>query len=477
MFKHMVSNAKDIMTDSHFLNELRVAGYNGNEYYKIEEVRDLMDQLGGAKWGLLNTPSKLWHAYKHVGWMSEQMSRLTIAKHTLDIGGSMAEAAWQGQNTLNWQKRGDGRMAQLIMRGAPFLNAHMQGLTRLYDGMLGRDVTMSRSKAVTSFFIKGLAMMLPTLALQLYNQQNSDYERLPEMAKDLYWHIFIGDKHYVIPKPFEAGALFASLPERVLRVLQGKDTKRTFAAAMGDIVGEMFGLDPLPQVGVPILQDIANKQELTGDVPIVSQHLMDLPPGAQKTATTSPTVTAIAHAMPAMAPDALRSPLRLQHLIRGYTSAIGMYALQGADALARTAGYAPPSPASPFGGRLASALAHVGNVQVPASDTRNRYIDEVYSAQHDADAAAKAIRAYVKQGNLADARETMQDNRTALQYRNELHSISSKLGQLRSLEQQVMLSPTLTPQEKRSKLDDINRMRVRMLNRAAPMLDMVNDFH
>lgn len=477
MFKHMMSNAKDIMTDSDFLNQLRVAGYNGNEYYKIDEVRDLMEKLGGQKWGLLNTPEKLWHAYKHIGWMSEQMSRLTIAKHTLDIGGSMAEAAWQGQNTLNWQKRGDGRMAQIIMRGAPFLNAHMQGLSRLYDGMLGRDVTLSRPKAVTSFFIKGLSMMLPTLALQLYNEGNPDYERLPDMAKDLYWHVFIGGKHYVIPKPFEAGAMFAAVPERVLRVLQGRDTKRTFVSAMGDVLGEMFGLDPLPQVALPVLEDVANRQQLSSDIPIVSQHLRDLQPGAQKTATTSPAVAAIANAMPEAAPDMLRSPLRLQHLIRGYTSSIGLYALQLADGLTRATGMAPPAPASRFGSGIGSALAHIGNVEIPATDRRNRYIDEVYSAQNDADAAAKTIRDYIKQGNLDDAREVMQNNKTALQYRNELHSISGKLGQLRTLEQQVTMSPSLTPAEKRSKLDDINRMRTRMLDRAAPMLDLVNDFH
>lgn len=477
MFKNMASNAKDIMTDSHFLNELRVAGYNGNEYYKIDEVRDQMERLHGKQWTVLNTPASLYRAYKHVGWMSEQMSRMSIAKHTLDQGGSMAEAAWQGQNTLNWQKHGDGRAAQLIMRGAPFLNAHIQGLTRLYDGMLGRDVTMNRSRAVTSFLLKGLSLAVPTMLLNLYNQQNKAFERLPDEAKDLYWHVFVGDKHYAIPKPFEAGAMMATMPERVMRVLQGKDTKKTFVDAMGTVVNEMFGLDPIPQALLPVLENVANRQQLGSSVPIVSQHLQDLEPGAQQTASTSPTVTTIAHHMPHAAPDMLRSPLRLQHLIHGYTSALGLYALQAADAMARATGYAPPAPASRFGGPISTALAHMGNVEKPESDTRNRYMDEVYSAQHDADAAAKTITTYIKEGHLQEAREAMQDNRTALQYRNELHAISSKMGQLRALEQQIYLSPSMTPEAKRAKLDNINKMRTRMLDRAAPMLDLVTDFH
>jgi hypothetical protein len=239
----------------------------------------------------------------------------------------------------------------------------------------------------------------------------------------------------------------------------------------------MFGVDPIPQAALPILENIANRQQLGSDVPIVSQHLADLEPGAQENAGTSPTVEAMAHHMPNAAPDMLRSPLRLQHLIHGYASSLGLYALQAADALARATGHAPPAPASRFGGSLATGLAHVGNVEKPESDTRNRYIDEVYSAQHDADAAAKTISAYIKQGHLDDAREVMQNNRTALQYRNELHTVSSKMGELRTMEQQINLSTTMTPQQKRERLDNINKMRTRMLERVAPMLDMVTDYH
>jgi hypothetical protein len=477
MFKHLVGNAKDVLTDSHFLNDLRIAGYNGNEYYRIEEVRDLMSKLEGDKWNLLNSPKKLWEAYKHVGWMSEQTSRLTIAKHTLDRGGSMAEAAWQGQNTLNWQKRGDGKLAQYVMRGAPFMNAHIQGLTRLYDGMMGRDVTMNRQRAVTSFFLKGISLMLPTLALNLYNQQNKDYERLPDEAKDLYWHFYAGGTHYTLAKPFEAGAIAATIPERVMRVLQGKDTARTFAESMGNVANQMFGMNPIPRVALPVIEDIANKQQLGSKIPIVSEHEQELQPGAQVGMNTSPTVTAIARHMPEGAPDSLRSPVRLQHLIQGYTSSIGMYALQFADAMQRATGHAPPRAASPFSNPVTAGLAHIVNADKPASDTRNRYVDEVYSAQHDADAAAKTISTYVKQGHINDAREVMQNNRTALQYRNELHTVSSKMGELRTMEQAINASTTLSPQDKRTRLDNINQMRERMLDRVAPMLDMVTDFH
>lgn len=477
MFKNVGANAKEIYTDGKFLNQLRVAGYNGNEYYKVHEVRDHLQEMHGNNWSILSTPAKIYRAYQHIGWMSEQLSRINIARQTLQGGGSMAEAAWQGQNTLNWQKHGDGQAAQLIMRGAPFLNAHIQGLARIYDGAMGRDVTQNRSRAVTSFLLKTLGIAAASLALANHNEKDPRYERLPDEAKDLYWHFFVGNHHYALAKPFEIGALSATIPERVMRVIQGQDTKKEFVASMGNVVNEMFGINPIPVAALPVAEDWANKDAYTG-LPIVSQRNQGLQPGAQENTTTSPAIAALAHTMPSMAPDVLRSPVRLQHLIRGYTSTIGMYLTQMADAaVTATSKNAPPQPASRFGNPLMAGLANTFNVEDSSTDPRDRYIGAVYDAQKSADTAAKTFHADIKAGHLADAREVMQNNKTALQYRNEIHAVAKQMGQLRNMEQQIYQSPSMTPEEKRAKLDEINSVRVHLLDKVGPMLDMVNDYH
>lgn len=478
MFKHLASNVADVMRDRTFLNTLRVAGYNGNAYYRVDELRDLMRQMHGGGWQVLNSPAQLMRAYRHLGWLSEQAARLSVAKNVVEKGGSMAEAAWQAQDTDNWQRHGDGLFAQMIMRGAPFLNAHLQGLVRLTQGMLGRDVTMSRSKAVTSFWLKAMfGLTLPSLGLALVNSGNPEYERLPDQAKDAYWHIFVGNKHYVIPKPFEAGALFASLPERVMRGLQGADTWHTVRASLGAMLGDMLGMNPVPQLITPAAEVAFNRRSLGSDIPVVNRHLQTLAPEAQMDANTAPTAVAIAHAMPAGAPAVLRSPKMVEHLIRGYTSSIGLYVMGAANAVATASGYAPPAPASRFGSPAAEFAAHLTSMELADTDTRNRYVDSVYAAQKIADQTALTVTAYVKAGHLEDARELAQREQTALQYRNSLHSIATALGKIRSQEMQINASRALDPTDKRAKLDELNAVRKRMLERAGPMADMVNDMH
>ena len=475
MFKGVMSNANEIYTDGKLLNELRVAGYNGNEYYRVREVRDMLQTMHGSKWSVLNTPAKIYDAYHKVGWLSEQLSRVNIAKHTLANGGSMAEAAWQGQNTLNWQKRGDGRVAQLIMRGAPFMNAHIQGLARIYDGAMGRDVTQNRSRAVTSFLMKTIGIAAASLALAAKNQNDPRYERLPDQAKDAYWHFFVGDHHFVLPKPFEIGALSATLPERVMRAIDGSDNAKTFVHSVGDMFGQAFGLNPIPVAAMPALEDWANKDATTG-APIVSQSNEGKLPGAQVEPTTSPAVTALAHAMPGFAPDALQSPVRLQHLIRGYTSTLGLYMTEMADAGVRAMGGSAPVPANRLGGPAAAFAATVTGYEQPSTDTRNKYIQQVYDSQAMADKAAATFKAAIAEGNIAEAKEVLQDNKTALSYRPLLSSVAGQMKELHKIEILIYQAPNMSPEDKRERLNQINAQRIKLLDKVAPILNTVDNY-
>lgn len=54
------------------------------------------------------------------------------------------------------------------------------------------------------------------------------YNDLPDWDKDLNWHFWLGDEHFRIPKPFEVGLMFGTLPERIVRTMGGKDTAGKF---------------------------------------------------------------------------------------------------------------------------------------------------------------------------------------------------------------------------------------------------------
>jgi hypothetical protein len=55
----------------------------------------------------------------------------------------------------------------------------------------------------------------------MLNDDDDDYQELPDWEKDAYWHVFPhfnGKKQHIrIPKPFEIGFVAGTMPERMWR--------------------------------------------------------------------------------------------------------------------------------------------------------------------------------------------------------------------------------------------------------------------
>ena len=110
-----------------------------------------------------------------------------------------------------------------------------------------------------------LSHWLETLPAQLKHWQlEASHGDLPQWQKDLNW-IWISDEGtpdqvvWRIPKPFEIGWLFGSLPERIADWIYNEDreafTKSTFDFAYD--FGKSFG--PIPEFLRPFLEDAQNE--------------------------------------------------------------------------------------------------------------------------------------------------------------------------------------------------------------------------
>ena len=85
------------------------------------------------------------------------------------------------------------------------------------------------------------------------NRDDERYKALPEWQKNFFWIIPIENGPIVrIPKPFELGVIFGSLPERILDYIyeNDPDALRSIGDAMKD--GAMPGL--IPTFGLPALE-------------------------------------------------------------------------------------------------------------------------------------------------------------------------------------------------------------------------------
>jgi hypothetical protein len=314
--------------------------------------------------------------------------------------------------------------------------------------------------------MKGLALTAATLALLLRNNDEEEYERLPEWDKDMYWHFWLGGEHYRLPKPFEVGAIFGTLPERMYRLGTGRDSASIAKERIMAMVSETFAFNPIPQVAKPLIEQYANKSFFTGS-PIVGMAEANLSPEAQYSPWTSDTLRAMAEALPDFAPAWMRSPQRLEAMLRGYLGATGMYALQAADTLTRTATDAPPRPAR----KLYDAPVVRRFLQDPNPRT-TKYADQLYTMLEEANEIFSTINRYREQGRASDARELLVNNRDKLAARTRLNRIATRVRAVNNQMQMVLYNPSMSPAVKRERLDVLTARKNELTAMVAPLAEL-----
>lgn len=167
--------------------------------------------------------------------VSEQASRLGQYKRLLDKGYSKEDAIFETRDNMNFMRAGN--VGRSLNRFVPFYNASLQGVDKLCRTMYHDGKWDKKALA------RGL-MYLTTLSLAscLYNYGDDDrrekYMNLRPWRKNMFWNFVIGDEVFSIPKPFEAGMLFGSLPERFMDYLWQHD-KRAFDGVAQSLYGSL----------------------------------------------------------------------------------------------------------------------------------------------------------------------------------------------------------------------------------------------
>ncbi len=451
---------------------IMMSGAGGGGFYDStpEDVRKLMAQKVDRKTarGILGTvlsPSNAWRFWQKVGASTENATRVAIFRRVIEQGGSVAEAAYQARDVLNFSMHGDFESIKFLTQSVPFLNARLQGLYRLVRGYQDHPKV---------FAAKGLSLFVATLALLARNMDREEYEELPEWDKDVYWHVFLNERgtpvgagdHWRIPKPFEIGSMFGTVWERTIRLAAGNDDLETFSKQMSTMMLETLAFNPLPQLAKPLVEQYANRVFFTRS-PIVGLAESGLEPEAQYNAWTSETARLMAEAAPDVAPEWMRSPKRLEHAIRGYFGTLGVYALSTSDTMVR-ARYGYPS-------RPAQKIYDKPVVRRFLRDPEPRYTkyaDALYDMQQEANALFSTINRYHEQGLEEKAKELATDNRDKLAVRKTLNRLVAAIRKINNQQRMVMYSTKLTPEEKREKLDDLTKRKNELMRQVAPFEEL-----
>jgi GGDEF domain-containing protein len=280
----------------------------------------------GFRESVLDSPRKLYEAYKRLGSAVENSNRVAVYEAAKRAGKSDLQASYEAKDLMDFSMGGDWPFIQFLIQTVPFMGARLQGAHRLGRGVKEHPV---------AFTIKGTLIGLAGMALYLAFRDDDRYKELEDWDKDTYFHWWIGDDHYRLPKGFEVGTLFNSIPERIFEYMYSEenDAGKYMMRRWGWMIAEVFNMNPIPQAAQPLVEGYFNKNFFRGRSIESPWETGRLPEDRYKY-YTSPTMQEISATLPRQldtVSQKIRSPLHLQNLYEGYTGTLGRYFLMASD--------------------------------------------------------------------------------------------------------------------------------------------------
>ena len=275
--------------------------------------------------------TSLWEALEKGTTASDAATRIEVYKRVLAETNNEAEALYRALEVMNFNRKGSSPVVRILTAAIPFLNARMQGLDVLYRASFGELANKDAKAIQRAFFVRGMTMAALSCMYWALTHDEEEYKKQEQETKDNNWLIpSLGIK---IPTPFEIGVIFKIIPERIMALTFGDDTGKDFMKSMARQLTSTLAVNPIPQAALPFVEAATNYSFFT-QRPIVGQGMEGIQPEYQVGPGTSQVSANLGSALGI-------SPMKLDHLIGGFTGTMGMYMVSAIDAILNANSDAP----------------------------------------------------------------------------------------------------------------------------------------
>tara|TARA_R100000995_G_scaffold18176_1_gene7407 strand:- start:5698 stop:13365 length:7668 start_codon:yes stop_codon:yes gene_type:complete len=431
---------------------------------KREQGLDVYDEEGNFA---INQVVRLWDAAGGLTTRSDGATRKAVADSILQLTGDQVEAAYQGLEIINFDRRGFDPIVRIVTTAIPFLNARFQGLDVLYRSGTGQysskisDIVQkttpdeqAKSIILTHAFRGGLLM----LATGLYYALMGDEERYKEerqSVRDDNWLIPMpfGLPPLKFPIPFEVGFIYKTIPERIVDYSMtelddpnyGNTTGKQLEESITRGITTTLKLDPFAwQLIKPIKEVMSNKSSFTGN-PIVPPFMeAGLEPQFQSTINTSSFAIALGKATNT-------SPIKIDYILKGYTGTIGTYVLNMADTGVRQA--TGREYVAPYLTQLPIAKS------LFASPIGGGLQEQFYEMRTYSNMVTQTINKLEKEGRKDELIAFMQSHKGAISTRDEVLRIDRFMEKYRKDKLAIQIDKRLSAKQKQEIIERLDRDR------------------
>ena len=377
--------------------------------------------------------ANVWEKYNRYGEAFENANREAVYAAAIKAGKSHAQAAFESKDLMDFSMMGAARFIQGASLVLPFFNARLQGLGKLSRELRDNPREIAKRAGMIT------AMSLGLLAA---NWDDERYEELPDWDKDANWHFFVGDQHFRIPKPFEIGVMFGTIPERMVRAMGDKDTGAQFGKAVARAIGDTFALNPTPQIVKPLVEAAFNYDTFRGG-PIDSPQDLAVKAEARYNEQTSLLMRELGELSGF-------SPKQLEHLVIGYTGTIGGYVMATADGLIRAS---RPGESASWRADEIPLVKAVYRGTGPAKSTQ--HMEEFYRMLSEVNQLKRTVDQYRSEGLDDKANELLEEQGGILKSRRSLSRTQQQVRVVRNKIELIQRDRTMNAEEKRKRIDEL----------------------
>ncbi|WP_257498006.1 LPD38 domain-containing protein [Aeromonas media] len=374
-----------------------------------------------------------WEKYNRYGEAFENANREAVYAAAIKAGKSHAQAAFESKDLMDFSMLGASRTMQVMTQLLPFFNARVQGLGKLTRELRDNPRAIAKRAGMIT---------AASLALLAANWDDERYEELPDWDKDTNWHFFVGDQHFRIPKPFEIGVLFGTIPERMVRAMGDKDTGAQFGKAVARAIGDTFALNPTPQIVKPLVEATFNYDTFRGG-PIDGPQDLNVQAEARYNEQTSLLMRELGELTGF-------SPKQLEHLVIGYTGTMGSYVMAAADGLIRAS---RPGESASWRADEIPLVKAVYRGTGPAKSTQ--HMEEFYRMLNEVNQLKRTVDQYRSEGLTDKARELLEEQGGILKSRRSLSRTQQQVRVVRNKIELIQRDRTLAAEEKRRRIDEM----------------------
>jgi hypothetical protein len=384
---------------------------------------------------VVKNPLDLLRAISSVMEDATRVGEFVRATESLGTGKRAVQQAAAASREVTIDFARAGAKTQALRQIAAFWNVRLQGYDRLF-----RAAKKNPQRFAAATFA---SITAPSLALYYLNRDDPEYWEIPQWQRDLFWMVKVNGQYWRIPKPFELGLVFGTLPERVLEWHDSQDPKGLREALRNNIVGEVTQtFVPIPTFVTPLIENFAN-YSLFMNRPIVPTGLQNVEGQEQYREGSS---SEIAKGLGRLLNY---SPAKIDNVLRGYTGGLGRYATNLIDTPFQLDD--PARPTRDLRERIPGVKGFATARPLEGAESVERF----YQALGRAETANSTLKLYEKMGRWEQYDRYAEAHEDEIASYDALRDAGDELAKIRASMNLIRRDPDLTAEAKREQLEEL----------------------